>query len=250
MWLFPTHLAIHRSSHTTNFQHETPLDSTTHNLHGCTKTGKTIHGTHCPTYYHRQTHTLENKKPNPLWWKTDHSPKGNCSNQTISKKQIDVRKQTWNAGQRRNTPVNYWRLVKLATLCSCLLPLMVVMSCILILCEPTWSCVSVHTAVAFRFCNVYFCEKKQHEFSFILQDWDSQSCSTFFLFCCCEHLLSYVRVNLCYISLGIVAISGVLTSWFSLAYVVVICLCLVHCFFENVSFFSLSYSWPLFWTSR
>ena len=29
MRLFPTHLAIHRSSHTTNFQHETPLDSTT-----------------------------------------------------------------------------------------------------------------------------------------------------------------------------------------------------------------------------
>jgi len=98
MRLFPTHLAIHRSSHTTNFQHETPLDSTIHNLHGCTKTGKIIHGTHCVTNYHRQTHTLENKKPSPLWRKTDHSPKGNCSNQTISKIQIDVTKQTWNTG--------------------------------------------------------------------------------------------------------------------------------------------------------
>ena len=116
MRLFPTHLTIHRSSYATNFQHETPLDSTTHNLHGCTKTGKTIYRTHCLTNYHRQTHTLEKKKPSPISRKTDHSPKGNCSNQTISKVQIDVRKQTWNTGQRRNTPANYWRLVKLASL--------------------------------------------------------------------------------------------------------------------------------------
>ena len=75
MRLFPTHLAIHRSSYTTIFEHEAHLESIADNLHGCAKTGKTIHRTHCLTNYHQQTHTLENKKPSPFWRKTDHNRK-------------------------------------------------------------------------------------------------------------------------------------------------------------------------------
>ena len=65
MRLFPTHLAIHRSSHTAIFEQEAHLESIAH-LHGCAKTGKTIHRIHCIASYHQQTHTLENKKPSPL----------------------------------------------------------------------------------------------------------------------------------------------------------------------------------------
>ena len=126
----------------------------------------------------------------------------------------------------------------------------------LIVCVGTYC-----TAVASTFCNVYFCgfHILQCVFLRVVATWvffytarlRKSPCSIFSLFCCCEHPLSYVRVNLCSIFLGIVVISGALTSWFSLAYVVIICLCLVHFFFfENVSFFSLSYSWPLFWTSH
>ena len=116
---------------------------------------------------------------------------------------------------------------------------MVVMSCMLILCERTWSCVVfVGTYCSgFHILQCAFLRVATTWAFFLYRQAAIVSRLQYFFCLAAVKTFCFCPLKFVFYFLGIVVIRGAFTSWFSLAYVVTISLFLVHCFLKTPAIF-------------